>query len=267
MDPLIATLGVAVPAILAGVVLLAVRRSWSGALALGLAVLAGALVVLGVPAFPPKEPHYWFGFLSLAAALGAIERPAPVKWGLAVLLSVGASLAVLHYVPAERLERFTPWLAAYALGVFVVRAALEPLARRKEGLAIPLALWIVASGGAVATAMAGFIGGGQVGGMVAAGLGALAFFAWWRPVEGRNAAAVPVVATVLPAIWLDGYWMAELTPTAGLLLAGAPLGAWAGALPPLAKRPRLAVLASCAGVAIPVAIAVALSLPAPEPGY
>jgi hypothetical protein len=265
VDPKTAVLGVAVPAVLAGTIRLALKKPWAGALALALAAFAGSLIVLGF-SFPPREPQHWFGLLGLATGLGALSRPRAIGWLAWCVLSAAGALAVLGYVPVERLSRggAVGWGVAYSVGSLAVGLGLERLAARRERLALPIALWVVAAGGAVAVALAGFIGAGQVAGAVAAGLGALVFFSWWRPLDGRVHAATPAVAFLLPAIWLDGYWMADLTPAAGLLLGAAPLGGWAAELPLLKERPKLAAAACILGVAAPTAIAVVLSIPAPS---
>src|SRR5258708_5444143 len=101
MDPRWVLLGVAVPAVLAGAVLLVKRRA-AGSVALALAVISGILITFRESL--SSEVAARLAFVALAAApVGAISR-ARIRLPLLALVSALAPAIVLYAVPRETLS-------------------------------------------------------------------------------------------------------------------------------------------------------------------
>jgi hypothetical protein len=258
VDPLWVLLGVAVPALLAGTVLLAKGRA-AGSFALALAVLAGVLITFRESL--SSEVAARLAFVALAATpVGAIPRP----WIRLPLLAVVSALApaiVLYAVPHETLSvgQKLGWGTLEAAIVAASAISIDLWAARWQSFTVPISLWGFASGGSAAVLLGHYLGGALLAGAVAAGLGALAVLSWWRPSPERLQGAVPVVATVLAGVWLCSYHFADLPAPSGFLLGLAPLGVWVGEL---TKRRWLTPIA----LLVPVAVAIALSAHA-NPSY
>ncbi len=260
MDPRTVILGVAVPALVAGAALL-VRRRWLGGPALALAYLAGTIIIFWGGLATELAPRLAAVGL-LAAAITAITNP---KYRLALLALpavLGPSI-VLWAVPKETLS------TGAKVGVGALEAAISYAGMvtfdlwsiRREHFAQVSIAWLVASAGAVAVAIAGYVGGGQAAGGLAAGLGALFVLSFWKPVDGRIHNALPVAFALLPGVWMLGYHFSELPAIAGILLGVAPLGLWVGEI---TKKRWLGPLALTVILAVGVGIAIASAPPSGE---
>ncbi|MCI0341765.1 MAG: hypothetical protein L0216_11560 [Planctomycetales bacterium] len=286
ITPSMFLLGVLLPALVAGLaIVLAVvparpasergerRRAWAVPLGLGAATLVGHWGVTGLPSVPPAESTQWLFVIAAAAtALGLAEalRPVSFGWTWALRSVVVVSALALLLRPILR----STWgpiegplmVAALAIGASASWAILDRLADRARGPGFPLALSVLAGGGAVAVGLSGSQLVAQLAGALAAALGAAASVAWLSPglAWSRSAAAVP--ALVLPALWVEGRFYSELPWSSLALLALAPGFALAGAVGPLGRLgPRAGALAQAGLTSLPVAAAVALALPASSP--
>jgi hypothetical protein len=260
VDPLTLVLGVAVPALVAGAVLL-VRRRWLGGVALALAYLAGTLVIFRDDLGREKPPRLAVVGL-LAAAIAAIADPRRRRALFVLPAALGPALA-LYAVARETLP-----LGA-KIGHGVLEAAIsyagiltfDIWASRREHFAQGILAWFLAAAGAVAVAIPSWVGGGQAAGTVAAGLGALVVLSLWKPVEGRIHSALPVALALLPGVWALAYHLSGFPLSATLLLALAPLGLWIGEV---TKKRVLGPITVTVLVAVAVGIAIASVPPAGE---
>jgi len=224
--------------------------------ALAAGYVAGHLVVAGPPRIPPAEAWQWLLPLAVAGALlGAagdrLSRRDPWwRWGLfpaVVLAALGVTLQ----------ERTALALGGYGLGFVLLREVLGGAAR----IAGPRPFLAALAGTSAATAGSLVISGwmllGQAAGGLAAAAGAAFLLAGRFPAAAGS--AVPVAALLLGFLCLDGVLYAELPRAAALLLAAAPLGAWAPvpgreARPLRAAAVRVALVALLAGAAVAVAV-------------
>ncbi len=250
-------LAVALPAVTAGVLLLVVKRPWAGALAAALGAVAAVLALFA----PAKLVGSAAPLLALLAVLGAgVGAVAPGKARVVLLAALAAVTPVigLWFLSEDFMSRRAKlaWGAGEAVVIFLGALSLDVWAGRSERPGRPIVLWVLAAGGAVAVAREAYPSGGMLAAGVAAVLGALAVFAWWKPVEGRFRAAVPAIATVLAGSWLVAHHMNDFRPVETGLLLGAPLLVWAGE--PMGKA---RTIVSAIAVAAPVGVAVYLAFP------
>ena len=122
--------------------------------------------------------------------------------------------------------------AAGGLGIvmFSLWYCLNALLERARGPSSPICLIITFGGVALVLGMSGSALLGQLGGAVAAALGAAALLAFWRPSFGLGRGATPVLVTLLAGLLLNGYFYAGLMLPCAALLALSPLAAWVGEL-------------------------------------
>ncbi|MBI5369363.1 MAG: hypothetical protein HZA54_20170, partial [Planctomycetes bacterium] len=234
---------------------------------------AGHLVLFGRPTFPPAEATLLWVWLALpAAAVGVADAfaPRPLRWALRPVLAALAAAAVLHFLIGPG-RRFAGWGAALpevAGGATATLASWVGVeawsARRPRGVALPLLLLAVASVAAAALAFSGSVVLGQLAGVLAAAAGAALVAGLLRPpAVAHLACALPVLLPLLAVLVLSGHFYSDLPMASALLLAAAPLGAWAGDLPACARRGAAWSRAAAAlALLFPLAAALALAWPA-----
>jgi hypothetical protein len=265
MDPVrLGLLAAAVSAAVAAAAFLLSRlRGRGGAAAAGPALaagfVAGYLVVAGLPKGTPAETWQWLLPIAAAAAVlasaeGFAARRAPLlRWAPRLALASFAAWAAL--LPDHRTA---PGLAGAALGIAALGGGLEGAAARagpRSSLAIVLA---AAAAAAVSLGVSGSMLLGQMGGGLAAAAGACLLLTVRFP---PGVGAVPAVAaTVLGSLLLDGVELTDMPRITALLVAAAPLAAWApvpaswsGTRRAALARIALVVLVAGAGAAVAVA--------------
>ena len=228
-----------------------------GPLAAGGAYLAGYVVLIGLPS-PPKEA--WQAMLPAAAVatIGAlvIEAALPALWTLLAYPLLALVVAWLA-VPAK-LEPHATWLIVTAAAMALPSIALRFVSEKS-------ASGVGALAGSVVTFAAGltifFLDNAKIAQpalFLAAPLGGLAVFALWPFARPAARAAAPMVSLIVPPLLVMTHFYAlpviETDPLrlplwAFALLAGAPLLTLIALLPPIRRRPWLAVLTSAALVA------------------
>ena len=271
-------LGVVPPALIAALVLLVAWRpwqrtpvenaGWGPTVACGLAVLAGYLAIEGRPQFPPPEKWQWILYLGLAAmGLGLVDligqaarwRP---RWtrGLAGPLAAAAALLMLRH-PSPEAQPL--WKAGLGLAVLLSWAALEPLARRRPGASIPLALLLSLAGAGAVIVLSGNAKLAGLAGALAAAMGAAVVVAWWQPRLSLAHGAVVVVVVVLSGLLFLGqaYTYSSVPVVSFLLPIVAPAAAWIVEVPALrGMGAARALLLRAGAVLVVVAVAVGLAL-------
>lgn len=274
-------LGVFLPAMVAAVVFALARSArgrampgaWGGAIALPAAFLLGRLSSTGWrwPSFPPTDSTDWLvyaapvaGLLGLLAAVW--EMPRAAAWVKRVAVS-GALVALLVRPLAQ--HTWTPghtvaWIAAATIGIALLWWALDIWTRKAPGPATAFWLLVIGSAGAGVLVFGHSARDGQSAGALTAGLGA----AWVvsllfrrRGVLARG--AVPVLALLLPGLWLSGHLFASVSLVQIALLAVAPVLAALTTRGPLSRGPagRVALVRALA-VLLPVCIAAGLAFQA-----
>ena len=274
----LALFGALIPAVVAGAALLAAWRPWrkqapvvdgfwGGALGLGLGYLAGHAGLQGLPGFPPAEATQWLVYLALAAPLLGLatalrEVPAWLRLGLQVVFSFATPTVLLHQMITHTwgVEAGAVLIVGLGTGIFLLWTVIEALSRRETGPSLPLALTIVAAGSAAVVLFSGSASLGQLGGVLAATLSVAFSVACFKPSLTLARGAVPVVVVLLSALWIIGFFFAEVQLPSALLLVVAPLAAWVAKVRALKDRPSWQVLlARATAVLVPVSVAVALA--------
>lgn len=257
--------GALIPGAAAGLVaLLAGRRGGDpmagqqpGAAAVGLGFAVAFAASFGVgDLLHPQSWHwiFWGGAAGGAAFLLRGRAVAPPA--LALITAVAGALLLRpmlsKLVPHELgPDQVLVWTAGLAAVIGAAAAALEIAARSFPARALAPAWAAYAAGFAGLMFELGSARLGQFGGFLAAGCGALALLAWWRPSSIRLGAAGVPLALVLGLTGANagffGYdvaWqplaLAALPP---FLLAGAARWTWLRGLKPL---PAAVVLSAAA---------------------
>jgi len=269
-------LGVLLPALAAGVLLLLLHRIWgSGETPAGPALLcafsAGHAALFGWPSLPPPETLGWLPWLAILALLPGLAAfrgwSGNAAGWLVRAAVVGALLAAsLRPMLANYWSggEAALWLVLLGAGLLAWWGAAETLAARNPGWIVPLLLLTAACATAGVLLNSGSAKLAQLAGVLASGLGAAMVFGIRHRGFSLAGSGLAVAAVILAVLWLNGYFLGEMAPLPALLLpASLPL-AWVGELPLFQKRPVAGSLAKLAAVTVPAAVAFFLSVPGPE---
>ncbi len=249
--------GVAIPALVAGLILVAAWRpwresapehsSWGGALA----VLAGFHV--GYIALNWKagavgeslagmvgEPKQMGFAVVLAAVVGLVEslveRPAWLRHALFAVALAGVAVLASTFALGD------PWVAgdlAVRVGAVVVAVGawswtLERTGREHPGATVPLVLVVVGTGGAL---LLWFAATGRVAqhiGVLTATAGAAVGVAWWRGAFRMAGPGIRMFFVLFATLYVYGYLSSySSSVTASVALAAAPHALWLQHAPPL----------------------------------
>ncbi len=271
MSPFELLIGVLAPALLVGVILLiawglasSASRADSNApasavaIAISLGAMAGFGLLFGWE-FLPRESWLWMIWVFPAcAALAGLEARSvttpSVRWLLRVALVGVAIDLVLRKVLWPKggdlsFHKCALYFGAPLLVLFVWHAVIPRL-----GAVLGAgALWMMATGTAAMLLFANSLKLAQIGGTIAAGLGALIVACWLRPSASGMAGAITPVAVLLCTLAFTSleFSSAKYSHWLFAVVALAPLAA----MLPIARKsvPRLLL------IAIPIAIAVALA--------
>ena len=280
--------GIALPAVLAGVLLVLARLAgagrggggggngggaWGAALALGAADLAAHIALRGWRGWVPKESLDWIA-VSVAAGLvvgvAGITRRGPPAWRvvLRAALAFAAAWFVAGRVLARRGELSTV-LAEMAVVAAAAAAGWSLLESRGDSRRagdesawrawLPVLMLTTAAGSAaLAVGLSGSVVLGQLTGALAAALGGALVATRLKLAPPLLPGAAPVLALALLGLLLTACVHASLPPLAAALLALAavvpPPGIGAGGAAGLwAGLQRLMVVGALGGAAIGVA--------------
>jgi len=226
--------GIALPAVLAGLLLLGLRRvlpgAVAGAIAVGVAYLAGHIGLRGWRGWVPRESTDWVGAVALlglfVGATGLTRRgPTGLRSLTRLLLAAFAAWLVVGKVLGREHAGagLVRELLVLGAGIAVAWSALESLAQPavRGG---PFAVLLVTSlGCALVLGISGSIVLAQLAGVMTATLGAvLVLCARQRSAEVLLGVAGPA-ALVLGVLLLAGLHLADVPAPSALLLAAAPL--------------------------------------------
>jgi hypothetical protein len=286
---------VLLPAVIAGLVLALGwklwRRDdkpqpyWTGAVAIAGGFLAAFIVIDGVGAVPSEERtlsglDWTFWGTGVVLLLGSLEG----KWtahesvagswlrSAAHITLRGLASLLLWRVLSNSSEAGIMVVAASLVGFLLLAASANSLASQRCGAAAPLTLWTSATGLAVVAGLSGSAKLGQLGGALAATLGAAVVLAWWRPRLSLAHGGATAAVFVLAALGLNAHFYSYMTGTDGLLLAASVLTPLALRIPAFgrvegARRAGLAFALALIPVAIAVARAALAFEPDPYAGY
>lgn len=243
-------------------------RGVLGALAVGVAYLAGHLIIAGWTAFPPTDTTNWLPYFALAAAaLGAFCAVLPVTAWARVVIFALVSTGALRLLLKPRFQYgWSPgegwaWVAALGCAIVLLAIVLDALVRRPgTAVEMPIFLLIVSGGTSGALMLSGSMLLGQFAMVLAAAVFGALVFAARKVALGRG--IVPVFSLLVSALLVSGYFFAELPATSAVLLAFAPVLA----LVDIGMANRLLALGSRAAlVSVPVALALVLAFRSSPP--
>jgi hypothetical protein len=242
-------------------------RGALGPLALGLAYLAGHLVITGWIAFPPADTTNWLPYFALTAAvLGALCALVATKaWARVIifaLISAGALRLLLRpkFQYGWSLGEGWLWVGCLVCAFVLLAVILDALGRRAATAnEMPAFLLITCAGTFGALLLSGSILLAQFAAVLGAAVFGSLLFAVWKVPLGRG--IVPVFSLLLAALLVSGYFFADLPLGSAPLLAFAP----ALALVPIRAPKLLAFGIRSALVSIPILVALVLAFRSSPP--
>src|SRR5688572_26257053 len=219
----------------------------------------------GLPSFPPASAQQWLVFLGVPVVGIAVVQPFVKSRAMAVT----ASVIVLGITPWLLLRKVTfleprilwTWTAASTLAMTAWWLAMESLARRGRGASLPLLLGMVVGVSGLAIINAHSATMGQAAGSVAIPLLVVSLAALWSRGASLARGGMLAVTVQLLGLLLFAHLFLDMPARDAVLLAVAPLAAWAGELPRLGKpdswkRLALRTVAVLAVLALPAISAV-----------
>lgn len=253
------------------------RGQWAPPLALGLGALATMIQVTNAwPSLKPHERWHWLLPMALAACVigvtGSLVHRAIVLRIAAALALGGAMALMLH--PLATTAQPLAWRLGLGVLVILLWFEMEPLADRRAGPALPIALWIAFGGLSLVLEQSRFALLSLCAAGAATSAAVIAVAAFVRPGLSLARGGVYVAAALLASMatvgWL--YNRSDVPLACFILPVVAPAGVWS--IEFRWAKPRLSawqgLLLAAVATALPVAIAVILAInstAADDPGY
>lgn len=265
-----------IPALACIAVLIAGTRPWQRAsashrvwlaLALAAGYVAGHIGVAGAPNWVPIGATGWLVHVAAVATIAAVLQIALgasvwAVWAVRIAAALGGAYLILR-VPIR--SQWSGGHAIAALGIvtastLITSRAFESAAAHTGALTMLAALGITAGGSAGILVLSGTALVGMLAGALAAAVGAAFLVEWAAPGSTNAAAAAPVLAGVLVAMWTIALLFADMPGPAAALLVAAPATLWLAAR--FARNrlgPRLATAACVVAILLPLASAAGIS--------
>jgi hypothetical protein len=243
-------------------------RGALGPSAIGLAYLAGHLVITGWITFPPADTTNWLPYFALTGAvLGAscalVATKAWARVLIFALVSAGALRLLLKpkFQYGWSLGEGWLWVGCLVCAFVLLAIILDALVRRPAtAIEMPVFLVMTCAGTFGALMLSGSILLGQFAAVLGAAVFGSLVFTAGKVALGRG--IVPVFSILLGTLLVSGYFFAELPLTGALLLAFAP----ALALVPIGRpRKLLAFGIRSALVSAPILVALVLAFRSSPP--
>jgi hypothetical protein len=223
---------VVLPAIVSGGLYLLLRKVISN-FALALAVIAGylsgQLALQGLPKFPPSSIFHYLPYLALVAVFWLWletlwSKNLMARWGLRALILLASYSYILRRIIQNSWQVWQTivWLAGILLVLLLVWWVLEQLSQGERPPLPPAlfltALVILVMGSSVAVATSGSVVLGQLGGVLAASIGAVMILSWFAKIEGTAYLATAFIF-LQGTMWLGGTVFSKLPIISALILA------------------------------------------------
>jgi hypothetical protein len=207
------------------------------------AILGGFAVAFvhsfGFPTFPPIAAQGWLFYLTVPALIVALVQIGVRNRSFAIASAAIVLLAmpflILRRVTYVEARELWTWIGASAVGAVAWWYAMDALARRVRGASLPLLLSVVTgvAGLAVINAHSQLLG--QVTGSLAIPLLIVALAGGRSRGTSLTGGGMLALTVTFLGMLLCARFFADLTTRDLVLLAVAPLAAWAGELPGLGK--------------------------------
>lgn len=209
-------------------------QPWGAALALAGGFAVALIGIRGRPAFPPVAADGW---LALAAGpvilIAIVATLLPKQRWLDVVASI-VLLALLAWVLMQRRhhalepKEWWTWTIAAAAGMVIWWAAMDILASRMRGPALPLLLAITSLASAAVLVNARSQAYGQLAAALGFALVGTMVLGFWLKGATLSRGGIPAVAAIALGLLICGFHYADLALRDLILLAAAPLTAWLG---------------------------------------
>jgi hypothetical protein len=267
--------GVLVPALVAAgflaVALLLTGRLEAAARIAGLLALPAGFfagyAALDAGPWRPERTWHWLPYTALFASAAGATDFLPGRWFMVgwPLRPAVAFLSATLLVPMwpDLLPVRTWWLLGLSAAITGLWFALDVLSRRSPGPLFPLQLLVTILTGSVVILQSGNLGFAQLGGVVAAVLGATTLVAIWKRQEPIARGVVPGFAVLIPALLTEAYLnnFGSVPSASFQLVLFAPLLLCLEAFPRLRKLSMLPRLFLMVGISlVPLALAAVLAL-------
>jgi hypothetical protein len=228
-------------------------------------------------AWPQSDVTDRIPAIALAATIlgffeGAWPSPAWARWENRILFSV-ATLGVMLGPAAAITETLGTretnlWLLGLGAGILISWVSLDAIAARITGVALAVPLLVATGGASAVLVLAHSIVLGQLGGGLAAVLGAAWLVSWWGSPLNLARGGVTVLVLVVAALVLEGHIYANLPASGAVLIAAAPLTLWVTRIGFIRRRaPWVVALVGAIAVLIPLGVAAGRLLATSEPSY
>lgn len=244
---------------------------WGGAAALGAGCLAAFYFVAGGRGFQLHERWHWLWMIASAAmGLGLIASFVRANLLMKILSGIalaGATAAL--FMPPRSAANPLVWKAGLGASVLIFWMLSEPLANKRRGVSLPIAMAVVFAGASIVllqTRQAGYS-------LMAAALSSMCGVSMMIAILNRRFSfangAMHVIGAMLTSLCVIG-WLYNLTdvpvwPFALLMVS--PLAMWIGELRPIALlRPWQRAGVALAATTILVSAAVAWAVVVMERG-
>ncbi len=250
---------IAIPGALAlAIALIGRRRELTIALAVAASTIAASWGVVGQPELLPDDISRWIGHVAIAGLVGAVVATsgnARRIWIARIAIAVVVCYMVLRPLLDHR------WgsggvlvLAGATLSLVIYTAAVERVLQQSSPRVGTTIALISATAGSIAAAASGSLVIGQVGGGLAAGVGAL-----WALTLVRPARAVVLAHVLAPVAWaivVIGLLYAAMPLHVAVLALLPPVVACGGLLAPPRFRATVALALALAVIAATLGLAV-----------
>ena len=201
-------------------------KGWASALALGLAFAAAfCRIINGLPTWPPPEKWQWLLPIAVLAGgcgvvAGLIERPAGVRWAVAIL---SAGLTAWAFHPIASIGQPLLWRIGVAAAMLLTWACLEGSARRHRGFLTPLLLSMLFAGVSIVILQGKNANISLLAASTSAALGATCMIALLLTPLSLAGGATYILSALLPSMTAIAWMYAIGAPPALAILAVTPL--------------------------------------------
>jgi hypothetical protein len=203
---------------------------WGGSLAIAVSFFAGHVALMGWPPFPPVTATHSLVYAGLIVGVVGIAETRwrshwAVRWIIRAVIAAAAAwmqfgtLVEHTWTGAQTLG----WVTTVILTVCVVWDSIDTLASRRQNVATPLMMWLIACASSVALVFGASAMLGQLAGCVAAACGAAVVLAIWSRSFPLDRGAAGLFAFIIVNLLWQGNFYAELPIMSITLLILAPV--------------------------------------------
>ncbi|NUM55006.1 MAG: hypothetical protein HUU46_15270 [Candidatus Hydrogenedentes bacterium] len=198
------------------------------ALATGIGVAVGVVLILGAATLQPRQTTDWIGYIAvLLPVIACIETMLFGQRSSRIVLRGAVTVAFVAFLLLPPIRNSWPWYSSVAwvaaiAALIVVMWELHDSSARRDNSALPAAILLIAlTGGSIVMVLGGSAKLAQLAGAVVSAFGGIAALTWLNPRRFPVAGAIAVAWPASTFIWLLGhiYSEAPLVPLCLVLAA------------------------------------------------